>query len=145
MRSTEPVSGLIDSILFTVPYLLTNQNIVCKWTYDDVMGQKLVENKNTIGRCSMQEKNAREKHVITENPMVYEITLLYKIWQINSAHHPSAKNWINGFTDTYILFLTVVKIAKSIDPYQEQSHLSWHYLPRKFLLWCSNFLSFTVP
>ena len=66
MRSTEPVSGLIDSFLFTVPYFLTNQNIVCEWTYDDDMGQKLVENKNTIGSCSMQEKNAREKHVITD-------------------------------------------------------------------------------
>ena len=61
VRSTEPVSGLMGSILFTVAYLLTNQNIVCEWAYGDEIGQKLVENEDTIGSCSVQEGNAREK------------------------------------------------------------------------------------
>ena len=61
MRSTEPYSGLMDSVLLTVPYLLTNQNIVCERAYDDEIKQKPVENEDTICSCSMQEGNAREK------------------------------------------------------------------------------------
>ena len=49
------------SVLFTVPYLLTNQNIVCERAYGDETGQKLVKNEDTTGSCSMQEGNAREK------------------------------------------------------------------------------------
>ena len=74
MRSINPVSGLMDSILFTVPYLLTKQNIVCERAYGDEIGQKLVENEDTIGSCSMQEGNAREIHDVTENWIVYKIT-----------------------------------------------------------------------
>ena len=60
MRSIDPVLGLMDSILFTLPYLLTSQNIVCELAYGDEIGQKLVENEDTTGSCSMQEGNARE-------------------------------------------------------------------------------------
>ena len=74
----------MDLILFSVPCLLTNKNIVCERAYDDEIEQKLVENEGTTGSCSMQERNAREKHVITENRMVYEIIPLYEIRQIDS-------------------------------------------------------------
>ena len=77
--------GLMNSILFTVPCLLTNQNVFCERAYDDEIGQKLVENEDTISSCSMLEGNARVKHVITENLMVYKITGLYEIRQIDSS------------------------------------------------------------
>ena len=87
MRSIKSVSGLMNSILFlfTVPCLLTNQNVICERAYDDEIGQKVVENEDTISSCSMQEGNARVKHVITENLMVYKITGLYEIRQIDSS------------------------------------------------------------
>ena len=78
MQSIEPVSGL------TVPCLLTNQNIVYEWAYDDEIRQKLVENEDTISSYSMQEGSGREKHVIRENWMVYAITRQYKIRRIDS-------------------------------------------------------------
>ena len=45
MRYIEPVSGLMDSILFTVPYVLSNQNIACERAYDDEIGQNLSKTK----------------------------------------------------------------------------------------------------
>ena len=38
-----------------------------KGAYDDETGEKLVGNEDTIGSCSVQEGNAREKHMIMEN------------------------------------------------------------------------------
>ena len=67
--------------------LLTNQNIVCEWAYDDEIGQELVENDHTIRSCFTQEGNAREKHVITENRMVYKISLLCEIRRIDSSEN----------------------------------------------------------
>ena len=61
-----------------------HQNIVYEWADDDEIGQKLVENEDTIGSYSMQEGSAREKLVNTENWMVYEITRLYKIRRMDS-------------------------------------------------------------
>ena len=92
--------------------LLTNQNIVCEWAYDDEIGQELVENDDTKSSCSTQEGNAREKHVITENRMVYKISRLCEIRRIDSC-----ANLICDATPTFVIMTLKMRIIIMVQDY----------------------------